>query len=598
MGARACGFWRTDDAPTPTAAHGNAPRFIDVQSAMVATRGSHPFPTMTDSDIDVHLIPDTLADLERWICWQAVERDGKVTKVPIKPYHTNGTPNASATDPATWRDLETALAFHESDRVRTDGLGFVFAPETPIVGVDLDDCRDPATGELDSWARDIVERLDSYTEVSPSGRGIHVLLEGELPPGRNRRGAVEMYDTDRFFTVTTDHIEATPRTVERRQDALLGVHYEYVQTPPDEEASASDIEKAAEEAAETDASPDSGSSVKPTTETGTDDADDDVMAIGSDSGLYARYGLDYPDIEDPGLEAALHGLSPPALPDPLPTSMDDIAGPGVPLDDEELLERAMDSKSGAVIEALYDGREELWGGRDSRYPSQSEADMGLCFYLGFWTGGDPERMDRLFRNSGLYRGKWDRVHFANGATYGAVCVARTLLTVDDYYTPPSETAPSSSTGRRESADDSHVPPGASGDPVPPPIEAGAAEDARRLAAKVQRQQRELDGAHERIADLEERLRRYRAVLGIEASDDGPRSIGNEGDADAVRNGSHTNPVTQRQSGFDYSDDQEAERSSETHSSPLEDQTSADEEGSKRSRDRSGGLTGHLRRWFS
>jgi hypothetical protein len=181
----------------------------------------------------------------------------------------------------------------------------------------------------------------------------------------------------------------------------------------------SDIEEATEATVEADVSgDDSGYSVKPTTEMGTDDADDDVIAIGSDSGLYARYGLDYPDIEDPGLEAALHGLSPSALPDPLPTSIDDIAGPGVALDDEELLDRAMNSKRGAVIEALYDGRDELWSGRDSRYPSQSEADMGLCFYLGFWTGGDPERMDRLFRNSGMYRGKWDRVHFANGATYG------------------------------------------------------------------------------------------------------------------------------------------------------------------------------------
>ena len=154
-------------------------------------------------------------------------------------------------------------------------------------------------------------------------------------------------------------------------------------------------------------------------------------------------------------------------------------------------------------------------------------------------------MDRLFRNSGPYRGKWDAVHFGNGPTYGAVCVARTLLTVDDYYTPSSETAPSSSTERRGSSDDSHVPPGASRDPDPPPIEPGAAGDARRLAAKVQRQHRELDAARERIADLEERLRRYRAVLGIEASDDGSRSIGSEESADAARNGSHTNPVVQR-----------------------------------------------------
>jgi hypothetical protein len=279
----------------------------------------------------------------------------------------------------------------------------------------------------------------------------------------------------------------------------------------------------------------------------------------------------------------------------------------VALDDEELLERAMDSKSGAVIEALYDGREELWSGRDSRYPSQSEADMGLCFYLGFWTGGDPERMDRLFRDSGLMRGKWDRVHFANGATYGEVCLSRTLLQVDDYYTPSSATAPSSSTRQRGPADDSTASTRTSRDSDSPPMETEAVEDARRLAAKVQRQQRELDVARDRIADLEERLRRYRAILGVDASGDGPRSIGSERGVDAVRNGSHTDPVAQRQSGFDYSDDQEAERSAETHSRRLEDQTLADEDEPSREADQGGlepspdppnGLTGRLRRWFS
>ncbi|MFC7257483.1 hypothetical protein ACFR97_16380 [Haloplanus litoreus] len=357
------------------------------------------------SDIDVSLIPERLADFEQWICWQETERDGKATKVPIKPYHTNGTPNASATESGHWRDLESALAFHESDRVRTDGIGFVFAPATPIVGVDLDDCRDPTTGELASWAQDIVDRLDSYSEVSPSGRGVHVIVEGELPPGRNRRGDVEMYDEARFFTVTTDHIEGTRTSLERRQDALLGVHYEYVQSPPDVETAPVDLEAAVEGAGRSDSSADergqqAGEPAAGETadETGTSET---ATALGSDSGLYARYGLDYPDIEDPGLEAALHGLSPSALPSPLPTSMDDIAGPGVDLDDETVLECAMDSKSGDVIEALYDGRSELWSGRDSRYPSQSEADMGLCFYLAFWTGGDPDRMDRLFRDSGL-----------------------------------------------------------------------------------------------------------------------------------------------------------------------------------------------------
>jgi hypothetical protein len=473
---------------------------------------------MSSSDLDERLIPDRLAECAQWICWQEVERDGKPTKVPIKPYHTSGTANASATDPATWRDLQSALEFHQSDRVDTDGIGFVFAPETSLVGVDLDDCRDPATGDLTDWARDIVERLDSYTEVSPSGRGVHVLLDGELPPGRNRRGAVEMYDEARFFTVTTNHVEGTPETVARRQDALLGVHYEYVQTSPDSDTAAVDLDQAVGAAAAAeDETPDGDSTGDEPDEA---PGDGTAHALGSNSSLYARYGVDVPDIEDPALEVALHSCSVAALPDDPPTTLDAIAGPGVELDDDALLERAMASKRGDTIAALYAGDRELWASPESRYPSQSEADMGLCFYLGFWTGGDPDRIDRLFRASGLYRGKWDRVHFANGATYGAVCIARTLLQVTDYYSPPD---------RSFEPDDSVPTPAHSGGDSalePSPTTAAlandqAVEDAKRLASKVQRQQRELHAQRERLDVLERRLQWYRQVLGVQSKPDAP-----------------------------------------------------------------------------
>ena len=565
------------------------------------------------SDIDISLIPEELADLDQWICWQETERDGKATKVPIKPYHTNGTPNASATEPGNWRDLESSLAFHESDRVRTDGIGFVFAPGTPIVGVDLDDCRDSTTGELTSWARDIVDRLDSYSEVSPSGQGVHVIVEGELPPGRNRRGDVEMYDEARFFTVTTDHIEGTPTSLERRQDALLGVHYEYVQSPPDAETAAVDLEAVAEGASRSEMAAE-----RPGQEAGesaagetADEADpsETPTALGSDSGLYARYGLDYPNIEDPGLEAALHGLSPSALPSSLPTSMADIAGPGVDLDDEKVLERAMDSKSSEVIEALYDGRSELWSGRDSRYPSQSEADMGLCFYLAFWTGGDPDRMDRLFRDSGLMRGKWDKVHFANGATYGAVCIARTLLTVDDYYTPPSPSTPSGSDDRHQPPDESSTSPSTGPDHSsdPAPIDAGAVEDARRLAAQVQRQQRELDAKRERIAELEARLRQYWDVLGISAPDDSVRPRDDRVADAAAGNGGQENcsfwnerPIGHLVEGsFTASSNGQGDNDHEpTPPDDNEDIREVDADSSEQETESSTRLSRWFRRWFS
>lgn len=134
---------------------------------------------------------------------------------------------ASATDPDTWDSFETAIRHTRTKNA--DGVGFVFTDDDPIVGVDLDDCRDPVTGEIDDTALDIIDRLDSYTEISPSGTGYHVLITGELLDGRNRRGSIELYDTARFFTVTGDHVEETPTHVARRQDALVAIHREDVQ---------------------------------------------------------------------------------------------------------------------------------------------------------------------------------------------------------------------------------------------------------------------------------------------------------------------------------------------------------------------------------
>lgn len=73
-----------------------------------------------------------------------------------------------------------------------------------------------------------MNELDSYTEVSPSGTGLHVLLEGSVPSGGHRKNGVEMYDGGRFFTMTGRHVEGTPQTVEERRDAVRSVHEEYI----------------------------------------------------------------------------------------------------------------------------------------------------------------------------------------------------------------------------------------------------------------------------------------------------------------------------------------------------------------------------------
>ena len=74
--------------------------------------------------------------------------------------------------------------------------------------------------------------LASYTETSPSGTGVHVLVHGELPPGRRRKGSIEMYADGRYFAMTGDHLDGTPTTIEMRSAELVALHRR-IFGPPD-----------------------------------------------------------------------------------------------------------------------------------------------------------------------------------------------------------------------------------------------------------------------------------------------------------------------------------------------------------------------------
>lgn len=172
-------------------------------------------------------LPDALTERDQWLCWRTQTRNGKPTKVPIDP-HTRRF--GSATDPDAWADFETAR--EAAADATADGLGFAFTDDDPLVGIDLDDCRDRDDGTLTDEATEIIEELVSYTEVSPSGTGVHVIVEGQLPGGRNRRDWVECYETARYFTVTGDHLDRTP-IHRRRADARTRVGLRRLSPPRD-----------------------------------------------------------------------------------------------------------------------------------------------------------------------------------------------------------------------------------------------------------------------------------------------------------------------------------------------------------------------------
>jgi primase-polymerase (primpol)-like protein len=118
-------------------------------------------------------IAEALKARPQWVGWKYVRREAKDgrwkwTKVPID-VKTGRT--AKSTDPSTWTDFPTAWRYF-CDHNDLDGIGYVFSPDDPFTGIDLDDCVDTESGLPLPWAKSIVDELRTYTEVSPSGTGL------------------------------------------------------------------------------------------------------------------------------------------------------------------------------------------------------------------------------------------------------------------------------------------------------------------------------------------------------------------------------------------------------------------------------------------
>ena len=134
--------------------------------------------------------PQALKESRRWVCFDAA-------KTPINPATGK---NAMPNEPATWGTLAAAQA--AVSRFGLRGVGVLLGDG--LCGIDIDHCRDPDTGTLSDMAREIIDQMQTYTESSPSGTGVHLLFTGKKPAGACRKSSIglEMYDGGRYFTVT------------------------------------------------------------------------------------------------------------------------------------------------------------------------------------------------------------------------------------------------------------------------------------------------------------------------------------------------------------------------------------------------------------
>lgn len=182
-----------------------------------------------DASPALSAVPEDLKRLPRWVVYRLVEKkkkaDGtpKLDKVPLR---CDGRP-AKSNDPTTWATFDECVEAWQAGV--GSGVGFVFNGDG-IVGVDLDKCIDEG-GEIETWAAEVVRRFATYAERSPSGRGLHLFVRGDLPEGVgrvNNEAGVEMYGKGRFFTVTGDCLTPSKGGIEENQAAIDWLADEYL----------------------------------------------------------------------------------------------------------------------------------------------------------------------------------------------------------------------------------------------------------------------------------------------------------------------------------------------------------------------------------
>lgn len=180
-------------------------------------------------------IPQELKDLKQWIVWKLETKDDRLTKVPYRIDIPGA--HASTTNPKSWTSFKNAVFTVENEKGYS-GIGFVFTKEDPYIAVDFDKCIEKSTGFVYPSIEQDILSLGSYTEISQSGSGIHVIGRGENPdPGGkgSKKGNFEMYSKERYFALTGVVYRDSPKTInDIKFDLLNSLYKKYLLNIPND----------------------------------------------------------------------------------------------------------------------------------------------------------------------------------------------------------------------------------------------------------------------------------------------------------------------------------------------------------------------------
>ena len=170
-------------------------------------------------------LPPSLRARPQWVAWRAVpyttkEGKSKINKIPINPKTGH---EAKANDFTTWGTDHEAITHAQANNLA--GVGFVFCEADDYTGIDFDNCLN-AEGQLHPEVEGYLQRLNSYSEVSPSGTGIKIIVRGKFPLTAGHKiektgYAAEFYNTKRYFTITGHRLPAYPGDVTTSPSAAV-----------------------------------------------------------------------------------------------------------------------------------------------------------------------------------------------------------------------------------------------------------------------------------------------------------------------------------------------------------------------------------------
>ena len=166
----------------------------------------------------IEKIPEELKQRRQWICWRYTKRVNKLVKLPLAPWASGHDGAVSVTDPNNCAVFNVAVEYAQKNGW---GIGFVFFSGDGLTGIDLDHLD-----KLNEETQNIIKAANSYGEVSPSGKGYHIIVKG-LVREAIKKESVEVYSKDRYFTVTGNHLDGSPFIINEAQQLLNRLESKY-----------------------------------------------------------------------------------------------------------------------------------------------------------------------------------------------------------------------------------------------------------------------------------------------------------------------------------------------------------------------------------